>query len=286
MRAPLRPVFLAFGDSITQRGWSPAGGWLARLADLYGRRVDVVNRGYSGYNTFNALQLAPLFFPPLVLHDDAPSSAAAAQPSQPPPALVSIFFGANDAALPDGGSKRQHVCLASFEANVEVLARAALAAGVASVLLVAPPPVDEPARVVANVEKGPGYEKPERSNAVAKEYAAAVGRVAAKLATELGGAQPQEKQQGAPGACSAHRSASVAFLDTHAVFSACPEWRGLLSDGLHFSPAGDEAFFEAVVGAIDARFPHLAKDAIPYDTPEWFDIDAAHPAASFARLYE
>jgi lysophospholipase L1-like esterase len=87
--APLRPYFVTFGDSITQRGFAP--GWTGQLADAYQRRADVINRGYSGYNSRWALQLLPRVFP-----QPAPGS--------PAPRLVTIFFGANDAALPDQGS--------------------------------------------------------------------------------------------------------------------------------------------------------------------------------------
>ncbi len=58
----LRPLFVLFGDSITQRGFAP-GGWAARLADKYSRRADVVNRGYSGYNSALATHLLPHVFP-------------------------------------------------------------------------------------------------------------------------------------------------------------------------------------------------------------------------------
>ena len=60
--AQLRPAFILFGDSITQRGGA-VGGWATRLAERYTRRADVVNRGYSGYNTAWATHLLPLVFP-------------------------------------------------------------------------------------------------------------------------------------------------------------------------------------------------------------------------------
>lgn len=84
----MRPQFITFGDSITQRGFAP--GWTGLLADAYQRRADVINRGYSGYNSRWALQLMDRVFPPTSV--------------VPPPRLVTIFFGANDAALPDRGS--------------------------------------------------------------------------------------------------------------------------------------------------------------------------------------
>ena len=83
--AAMRPVFVTFGDSITQRGFAP--GWSSQLADAYQRRVDVINRGYSGYNSRWAVQLLDRVFPPAA-----------------PPQLATVWFGANDAALPDRGS--------------------------------------------------------------------------------------------------------------------------------------------------------------------------------------
>eukprot|EP01042_Synura_sphagnicola_P005138 gene5138-6547_t len=47
-----RKKVVAFGDSITQHGFNTDNhGWVAKLADWWTRRVDVLNRGYSGYNS-------------------------------------------------------------------------------------------------------------------------------------------------------------------------------------------------------------------------------------------
>ena len=45
-----RRAIVLFGDSLTQRSFEPSG-WGAALAHLYGRRCDVYNRGFGGYNT-------------------------------------------------------------------------------------------------------------------------------------------------------------------------------------------------------------------------------------------
>ena len=83
-----RPQFVLFGDSITQKSFAPERGWGTTIADVYQRRVDVINRGYSGYNTRWALK---------ILDDVFPSPLTDGTPL---PTLVTIFFGANDAALP------------------------------------------------------------------------------------------------------------------------------------------------------------------------------------------
>ncbi|XP_062094119.1 uncharacterized protein LOC133800178 [Humulus lupulus] len=61
-------------------------GWGASLAHHFSRTVDVVLRGYSGYNTRWALKIIEKVFP-AADHGEAPLA-------------VTVFFGANDACLP------------------------------------------------------------------------------------------------------------------------------------------------------------------------------------------
>jgi hypothetical protein len=56
-----RAKFILLGDSLTQHAFT-RGGWGQLMGDLYVRRADVLNRGYSGYNTRWALQLLPYIF--------------------------------------------------------------------------------------------------------------------------------------------------------------------------------------------------------------------------------
>jgi len=50
MAANALDTIMLLGDSITQGGWQ-AGGFAQRLAYVYARKLDVINRGLSGYNT-------------------------------------------------------------------------------------------------------------------------------------------------------------------------------------------------------------------------------------------
>lgn len=52
------PSWIMFGDSITQQAWQ-RGGLGQHLSEVYQRRMDIVNRGFSGYNSNWALQAAP-----------------------------------------------------------------------------------------------------------------------------------------------------------------------------------------------------------------------------------
>ncbi|CAI5955861.1 unnamed protein product, partial [Closterium sp. NIES-64] len=108
-------------------------------------QVDVVLRGYSGYNTRWALFLLPKLFPKVrilkvrILKGDT---------SIPPPALVTVFFGANDAALPGRTSGKQHVPIPEFKENLRVIVTHLQSLGPnVRVVLITPPPVDEPGRM-------------------------------------------------------------------------------------------------------------------------------------------
>ncbi|KAH8092388.1 hypothetical protein JL720_5357 [Aureococcus anophagefferens] len=101
-----RSSVVLFGDSLTQRGFEP-GGWASALAHHLGRRADVYNRGYGGYNARWASYLAPALFPD---HSGAPGRHL----------LVAVWFGANDAA--DAG-ERAHVPLDEFARRRRIAAR-------------------------------------------------------------------------------------------------------------------------------------------------------------------
>lgn len=73
--------------SLTERSFDPEGGWGAALAHHFARKLDVVNRGFGGYNSRWALKLLEQVL-------------AQAQGQRQQVALMTIWFGANDAAVP------------------------------------------------------------------------------------------------------------------------------------------------------------------------------------------
>ncbi|KAK9840954.1 hypothetical protein WJX81_002383 [Elliptochloris bilobata] len=240
----LRPRFVLFGDSLTQRSFED-GGFGAGLTSAYQRKADVVLRGYSGYNTRWARLLLLKVFP---------------VSSLVPAKLVTVFFGANDAALPDRLGARQHVPVKEYSDNLRAIVEHVRRAGAEDVLLITPGPVHEPARVQHNREErgaAPSTEVPERTNAVAEQYAAAAKRVGQAL--------------------------DAPVLDLWTALQREPGWEALLSDGLHFNEAGQRAVREALLSFIAERLPHLRPDAMPDDFPSHRDIDEACPADSFAE---
>lgn len=109
----IRPVILLFGDSLTQLGFSEGGqpGWAALVASAYTRRADVLNRGFSGYNTRHALDVLPR-----VIGKDQSSSHV------PTDVLfATVWLGANDAALP---GEPQHVPIEEYKENLSKIVKA------------------------------------------------------------------------------------------------------------------------------------------------------------------
>lgn len=108
-----RPSIILFGDSITQQGFSgstttTSPGWVSLLSNAYARRADVLNRGYSGYNTRHALDILPTVFG----SDDHGGKAGGDV------LMVTVFFGANDASLPGDREHCQHVPIDEYESNL------------------------------------------------------------------------------------------------------------------------------------------------------------------------
>jgi lysophospholipase L1-like esterase len=143
-----RPIgldqILLFGDSITQYSFDPfANGFGAFLSHSYVRKCDVVNRGFSGYNTKWAKPLLPA-----VLDTTLP---CASESNHPRTLLATVFLGANDACIPE--THRQYVSLEEYAQNLKWMIDLLKSKDI-QVLLITPPPVD-PARWEAHcLEKG------------------------------------------------------------------------------------------------------------------------------------
>lgn len=230
-----RPKILLFGDSLTQRGFEgPGQGWAAGLAHAYGRRADIVNRGFSGYTTKWCALMAPMLFP-------------AGDPAWEVPALAIVFLGANDAALP---SREQHVPVHEYEQHLRRIVshlqgRRREDGSATRVLLLTPPPVDE-ARWEAHCRS---RGRPlDRKNEVTRLYARASKGVAREMQVpvvdlwrRLGGRNPE---------------------------AVAPN----LGDGLHLSAQGSILVYEAVLTAIEENYPDLAPSQLPMQAPEHFEL--------------
>ncbi|TMW59869.1 hypothetical protein Poli38472_004938 [Pythium oligandrum] len=233
----MRPQLLLLGDSITEYGsnWQNDG-WICLLLNRFNRSADVCQRGMGGYTTqwFMDVVLATL------LHDLA---------TRLYPALITLWLGANDAALLDGPAYKQHVPLATYKAHLHAMVAAFKEkAPQAHILLITPPAVDDEVR--RKVSGG----KLDRSNAAAGEYA----RACVEVAIESG----------------------VESLDVYSIFNALPtaERNALLVDGLHLSKKGNHVVEEHLAAVIKSKFPALQKQLEQWEFPAFHTDQEVSPA--------
>ena len=170
---------------------------------------------------------------------------SASGPQEDPRTVVTIFFGANDAALPDRTSYRQHVPLDVYSANVRwMVGYLKREAKVRNVILITPPPVSEPHRV-AHAMRTYGIDLPlgsERTVEATSTYAAACKDLAVEL--------------------------DVPCVDLFSRFMAVEGYGDvLLNDGLHLTPRGNALVAKALVEVLQEL--GLGADAIEVDVPLW-----------------
>ncbi|EEQ98074.1 Isoamyl acetate-hydrolyzing esterase, putative [Perkinsus marinus ATCC 50983] len=221
-----RGRILLLGDSITQQSFSGLDAWGGLLSDRYQRRADIINRGYSGYNTPMTLEVARHIF-----KDGSPHLAGG------PLLLVVIFLGANDSQLPgmvnSSGSESKHVPLDEFSKALEKIVNLAKPF-TSRLVLVTPPPIDGEA-MVADGKARFGASAPDLPNRRLQstgEYARAV--------LEVGAAK------------------QIPVLNIFDEMQKDAAWRSFLRDGLHFSPLGSRWFYEALIHLINRNYPDIA----------------------------
>lgn len=221
--------------------------------------MDVVNRGYGGYNTIRALQILPHIIPP------PPTT-----PKAPRIRLFSVFLGANDARLHDeqnaASEPNQHVDEDEYRANIlKILDFAPLLAHKPRFVLVTPPPIDERLCLATDRQKGMSWKR--REAQVTARYAQVVRDVG--------------KERGVP----------VVDLWT-ALINRVGGWDGkgpipgsdalpknellmsYLRDGLHFSGEAYKVFFDEWISTVTKNYPDLDPEKLPKVFPAWDDPQA------------
>ncbi|GMY37590.1 GDSL esterase/lipase At5g45920 [Fagus crenata] len=237
----MRPKIYLFGDSITEESFGD-GGWGASLAHHFSRTVDVVLRGYSGYNTRWALKVLDKVFP-LVEGGE--------------PLAVTVFFGANDACLPDRYAAFQHVPLHEYMHNLHsIVSFLKKRWPKTRIVLITPPPIDEDGRLRHPFADNPS--QPERTNEAAGAYAKACVAVA--------------------GEC------GISVLDIWTKMQKFPNWENTyLRDGLHLTQTGNRVVFEEVV--MKLRDVGLSLENLLVDLPLFTELDVDDPIKAFDNYH-
>ena len=209
---PMIPHALLLGDSQTQLGWADAG-WVSQLSAQYVRRLDLVNRGLSGYNTRMLLTVLP----DILKHEDLKRVK-----------VVTLMMGSNDASFPDT-APWQAVSLEEFGENMLKIISMLLNHGVKkeSIILIAPPPIlPDKWTKFRNSCPGPEY-KNCKDNTLTKKYALEAGKVASRL--------------------------SISFLDLFSAMMKSCNLDAALYDGLHLARDGAAVLCSLLVPELDKR---------------------------------
>ncbi|KIK59855.1 hypothetical protein GYMLUDRAFT_44325, partial [Collybiopsis luxurians FD-317 M1] len=228
-------------------------GFGAQLAHVYARKMDIVNRGFSGYNTEWGI---PVFKQVFATREQ--------QKHLPTVRLLLIWFGANDACLIHSP---QHVPLAKFASNLKYLVnlvqsdRSEYYSPNTCIVLATPPPVNTYQREADLGSRNPPLQL-DRDFETTRRYAEAVRDVA--------------------------REEGVGLVDiwTKAWDAAGHDERTLsnyLYDGLHLNGAGYQLMYDAVLETIAKTYPELHPDNLEMVFPHWTMVDRDNVVASVAK---
>ncbi|WPK24373.1 hypothetical protein PUMCH_001644 [Australozyma saopauloensis] len=236
--------FVLFGDSITQHSSdlpeSGNGFVLApALQSLYARKLDIVTRGFSGYNTNQTK---------VVLRETLKADHAETGAIK----LMSIFMGTNDAAF-----NFQGVPIDAYKANLQEMVRLAQLYNIK--LIIVGPALHGRAECLAASE-AQGLE-PNFSDTVAtRKYADAAASVAASNGVpfvdlwnsfqKFGGWSAEDLLQG-----------KVVLKE-------------LLPDGIHFSPQAYRIMYDELLKVIAKNYPELVAENLPMYFPAYDAMDS------------
>lgn len=240
--APLEQ-FILFGDSITQGSNDQSSGFAlaSELQAVYIRRLDIINRGYSGYNTDHALD---------VIEHTIPTVAQASV------RFLVIWFGANDCNRePTSG---QYVPLERFKQNlIAIISHPLVKAQSPKIILLTNPPVEE--TIIGDLLREMGSTNETRKAKDAADYASTVREVGKETKTPV-------------------LDVWAAFMEKtgwklgDAVLPGSKEsgkdliLSDLLYDGLHLSANGYRLVFDALVKLIIETWPEQNASKMPYST--------------------
>lgn len=227
---------ILLGDSNTQFAWSKASGWAAELADSLQRKCDVVNRGFSGYNSDKIRLILPKIF------DEFNSESICG---------VIIMLGSNDSTK--SSNTLQHVSIERFENNMTHIVDYLIKLGIHNkrIILISPARIDD-AKWEATVNGRNKNEHSDHFDHLVTDYARIVKKIANEKSTLF-----------------------VDFNRIMHDFGP-HEYSEFLFDGLHLSEKGSELLFENLMPVVEQHIAHNLKFNFPYwkdIKPDQRDID-------------
>ncbi|TFK50103.1 SGNH hydrolase [Heliocybe sulcata] len=241
MNADVQDCIVLLGDSLTQGGWEPHG-FAQRLSFVYARKLDVINRGLSGYNTEWAIPVFEQFF-----------AKCKAQETLPKVQLMTIWFGANDSCIKPSP---QHVPLPAFAANLSKLVNfvkspdSVYYSPTTRVVLITPPPVNTRHRGAQLAARDPPQDL-DRKFDVTREYAEAVKEVGRK--------------EGVP-------VVDIWTSIWEATGKVEEDLTKYLKDGLHLNADGYTFVYDDLNNTIKESYPEIHYEALEFVFPYWGEV--------------
>lgn len=238
--------FLLFGDSITEYSYRQPGFSLsAALHDAYSRKLDIVTRGFSGYNTDWAL---PVLREILNLDNGSVGKIK----------LMYIFLGTNDAA-----TTFQHVPIDRYKQNLHAMVNMAKDHDI-KVIIVGPGLHDQ--RLSKTTQEAKGSDKPFSSSRDTRDYGDAAREVALKHKLPFVDLWYAFQKNGG--------------WSTEELLLGKPDLSEYLADGIHYTSKAYQVFYDALIKAIKDAYPELHYENLPRILPWYTEIDLENPEKS------
>lgn len=246
---------LLIGDSITQYSFD-LDGFGASLSHWYARRMNVINRGFSGYNSMWMLQVMKVMIGQV--DTSAPWNLKFPNAEIDPPVLAIILLGSNDCTTHTDKPDSQSVTPDEYEKNINAIIDLLIRfSRNVKIILLTPPPVDETAWIEhkkLNYGASAGdLTESDRLNSSLTKYADKIRYIASER--------------------------KLALLD---LFEDMPV-EGHLIDGLHLSEKGNQFVTSGLKETIKKHFPELeGGDDSPLSMyfPHWSDAHKVFDGSS------
>lgn len=253
--------FILFGDSITQFSNQIIDGFALQpeLQNLYIRKLDIINRGFSGYNSEHARLILPK-----ILESELNESKDNVK-------LMTIFFGTNDGFIDN--NPIQPVELSRYKKNIAYLVELALANNVRPIVI--GPSLHDPKTLaetsggliqteVATCERYWHYSQGAKS--VCQRYNVPFIDLWDEFRRDGGWTKEQlfAVRKDSP-------DLEVGSLNTY------------LNDGIHLTAKGYKILLRAILESIRQNYPVYLPQNMPYKLAYWGDIDPTNLDSIFKK---
>lgn len=235
--------FVLFGDSITQFTFEQHLGFslAAELQNRYVRKFDILNRGFSGYNSEHARQLLPVIL------------NAEHRPGVSEVKLMTIFFGTNDSC----SQPHQHVELSRYIENSKYMIEMIKEKGIKPIIIA--PCFHDSAMAIERF----GFASRVNNNKNMKSYSDALK----KLCEEMKVPMVELREELLP---------ITGYTDEQILDEKFDNLSKALVDGIHLTGESLKILYEKLIKTIAINYPELEAESLPLKFAEHRDIDPAN----------